>query len=770
MSIQKVCDICISTRNESSFITMKECCQNIACSNCVTRHIGIVKAIECLFCHEILSFEFCREQKIVKSQEMYNSLHPVIRNFLSDYREKSNVGMEKFLHLLRFVQKEIPRMFFQFCYLVSYHRDNWAEYSDKSLYPLVLESFVHIVNKCIEENPDYFIGDLSYKFLRDELRILQDPEFQYLFSEMRESIMEIVCTVEECRYYGPSTSTFYSNRWKDNRPDEFAGIKLFYYLFNRCHSIIRKDFFSYDYRKLFLEYSQLRISKYTYLDSYPDYIERMEHEYDDDVFHSKRHFNHVAYLFIVNMNTDKNMTLINLILLFMDPFYQLGSHDEDGKLLENHLDLPDDQVENEIVRPRVKSKTNLYFVCNSCNSEDLPYDSDSSESHCRTCEDNFCSSCSLTYEEAHECKDKEKEKLSSIIYTLCPRCYTKIQKIEGCNQMFCTNCHAKFDYMTGKFYRNEDDFHNDHHTEYMNSLTKKVENNSNEVLSNSSLITDVSFQQSLEKIQKMDRDILEISVEDNLNYIDLYEIYDVLTVLISKSFDNITSSHRFTSAIHDSHFRNLHNHIQKDFISFEELGIKSPVTMITRSLTTSKACDKRIFAMTVEDEIFLMTFTDFRNDAVMRINWTRPDDGILYHHLYYRKKCKKERFGRYYINISDQIIFNMLIDKMILEMAQQIVTINLRFCGQFISKVMPKILEPTDVVLSKEILDDIENLLNKYFLNLYQLFTMSNNQHKDIFLEMMRKKHIDFLRSTEISKKIFGSAIMLNEIWKLKIE
>jgi len=46
----------------------------------------------------------------------------------------------------------------------------------------------------------------------------------------------------------------------------------------------------------------------------------------------------------------------------------------------------------------------------------------------------------------------------------CPNCHTGIYKIEGCNQMFCTQCHTGFDWRTGQIQTN---IHNPHYFEWV---------------------------------------------------------------------------------------------------------------------------------------------------------------------------------------------------------------------------------------------------------------------------------------------------------------
>jgi len=55
----------------------------------------------------------------------------------------------------------------------------------------------------------------------------------------------------------------------------------------------------------------------------------------------------------------------------------------------------------------------------------------------------------------------------------CPECGTNIFKIEGCNQMFCTNCNTPFDWVSGKKIVNGA-IHNPHYFEYLRASNNGV--------------------------------------------------------------------------------------------------------------------------------------------------------------------------------------------------------------------------------------------------------------------------------------------------------
>jgi hypothetical protein len=74
--------------------------------------------------------------------------------------------------------------------------------------------------------------------------------------------------------------------------------------------------------------------------------------------------------------------------------------------------------------------------------------------HCGLCKTDVCCKCREIKkpEEEHVCDPKilESIKLIESDSRQCPKCPSIIFKIEGCNQMFCTQCHAVFDFRTGR--------------------------------------------------------------------------------------------------------------------------------------------------------------------------------------------------------------------------------------------------------------------------------------------------------------------------------
>lgn len=86
---------------------------------------------------------------------------------------------------------------------------------------------------------------------------------------------------------------------------------------------------------------------------------------------------------------------------------------------------------------------------------------------CELCEHQTCSKCYEVVYHEHTC-DKEKVETVTMIKRetrSCPVCSTRISKIEGCDQMWCTHCNNAFSWKTGRVQTGA--IHNPHYFDYL---------------------------------------------------------------------------------------------------------------------------------------------------------------------------------------------------------------------------------------------------------------------------------------------------------------
>ena len=86
---------------------------------------------------------------------------------------------------------------------------------------------------------------------------------------------------------------------------------------------------------------------------------------------------------------------------------------------------------------------------------------------CELCNKTTCSKCLEVIGSEHECNPTNVASAEMIKKETkpCPKCSTRIHKIDGCNQMWCTNCNTPWDWISGKIANGT--IHNPHYYEYL---------------------------------------------------------------------------------------------------------------------------------------------------------------------------------------------------------------------------------------------------------------------------------------------------------------
>jgi hypothetical protein len=85
---------------------------------------------------------------------------------------------------------------------------------------------------------------------------------------------------------------------------------------------------------------------------------------------------------------------------------------------------------------------------------------------CGLCDRRFCEHCNEEVCENHRC-DPDAVKTMKLLKKdtkPCPKCGTMIQKLSGCRQMWCPDCHTAFDWVTGQIETGR--IHNPHYMEF----------------------------------------------------------------------------------------------------------------------------------------------------------------------------------------------------------------------------------------------------------------------------------------------------------------
>lgn len=90
---------------------------------------------------------------------------------------------------------------------------------------------------------------------------------------------------------------------------------------------------------------------------------------------------------------------------------------------------------------------------------------------CGLCKTKICKSCHVIKDkEKHVCRKEDKETAKLVVKETkpCPACATRIFKLEGCDQMFCTQCYTAFSWETGEVQKGV--IHNPHYYEIQQKL------------------------------------------------------------------------------------------------------------------------------------------------------------------------------------------------------------------------------------------------------------------------------------------------------------
>jgi len=127
---------------------------------------------------------------------------------------------------------------------------------------------------------------------------------------------------------------------------------------------------------------------------------------------------------------------------------------------------------------KTKTTTNLYTKCSVENCQGVLKDD-----KCITCDTSVCGTCfeiikdnethsgSGETNETHQCDPNTLETLKLLKKDTknCPGCSTPIHRIEGCYQMWCTNCHITFHYRTLEILNEK--IHNPHYVDWLKNNT-----------------------------------------------------------------------------------------------------------------------------------------------------------------------------------------------------------------------------------------------------------------------------------------------------------
>jgi len=88
---------------------------------------------------------------------------------------------------------------------------------------------------------------------------------------------------------------------------------------------------------------------------------------------------------------------------------------------------------------------------------------------CNMCNFKFCIDCHEPNSINHNCDENTIKTIKSISRNshTCPKCFIPIDKIEGCDQMFCIKCKTTFSWNTGRIVNDREFHHNPHYLDWI---------------------------------------------------------------------------------------------------------------------------------------------------------------------------------------------------------------------------------------------------------------------------------------------------------------
>lgn len=743
MDNKESCDIC--TLPYAPFRRVRvsfDCCENFCCRPCIKKYINTSKSVNCLFCKTLWTWDFCRYYRLM-TKKHYQSFDVISNELVDDLHSELTYGFDQMLKFPGFSLVEIPEMFLKFCILTHYLHSSKQETHFEEL----IKIFIDLINDLRKENP-YFITE---EIRQEDFEDVNIP-FKDVILKSYQETSDNLETLYDHDFYTHHRHVRVS---KDN-PGITSFIRIFYELFNICYPKLQKmPFIFNEYFKIFetstiiCRFDSIDVFHYciTFEKSFPGITE----------FYGEGNTRwYIICLFRTNLRHYHQLIIYNIILLFMDPEYKMFYLELDREILNLFRLAPhgfSKEVKQEIIEKKIDN--NNYFVCPSCNDEDLVRQK-GYDSYCKKCHKYFRYCCGKEIKPSmkpHKCNDRS---FLSILFKLCPNCSSRINRTEGCNDMFCTQCYTKFNYATGKIHKGGF-FHNDHYTQYLENLRNTIDINS---------------------LKSHEVDYFHMTLDENLTDPEEVTLNDFAhNVTISNQL--ILSERRKIREIEkwflseqrkNPEFKIVHNPTSELFVPLENTNSKLDsiyYTMISINYQVSH-----------EDPISFLAELS-RNERSMRSIYAVTNERSEVYLLDMKtkiaeiRKLLRKKFDTPFpvarLNITDTVRIRLLINAIIIEFHQEIQKLNLRLAVHLSLSVLPNILcidydhsskslEENKNFLIK-LYDDRKNIMKNlskiYFSQLLELLSRSRNKYKDLVLKFIQEKEFQILQETDLAKYIF---------------
>jgi hypothetical protein len=296
--------------------------------------------------------------------------------------------------------------------------------------------------------------------------------------------------------------------------------------------------------------------------------------------------------------------------------------EEKNKLLENLKELNKNiiNVRHQIYKLENNEISTLNDIemnekkpfIKKCNSENC-HGYINHKGHCSLCNLIICMMCHENKTENHECIESNIEAINLIKKETktCPKCNVNIYKIEGCNQMWCTQCHTAFNWKSGLIINQQ--IHNPHYYEYLQLNKIKIN------------------QQCQENELPSVFNINQLNI-DNLCKKKLLYIHRMIYHIINEELPKYTVNE-------DSLFtRNINNRLLFIKNRISESKFKQYLINHENQIEKKKAF-RDLYQMFINTMIVL--FQEYMNDLIFDLFYEKYINLIEYVNSHVRKICKR---------------------------------------------------------------------------------------------------------------------------------
>lgn len=142
---------------------------------------------------------------------------------------------------------------------------------------------------------------------------------------------------------------------------------------------------------------------------------------------------------------------------------------KEAQKIADELGVSLDGAGSSTAKKESKARPMLKCINEKCNGFVM-----SNNWRCGMCEMKICHECLKEDADDHECTEDDKETCKLILKNTkpCPKCGMMINKIDGCNLMWCVLCHTSFDWASGEMTTGRN--HNPHYYEWLRRSGKDV--------------------------------------------------------------------------------------------------------------------------------------------------------------------------------------------------------------------------------------------------------------------------------------------------------